>query len=58
MTTHHEACVGGHAVGHSLNAAVREQHAVLPGHHAPVAGLLLVEVIADVILDSVAVPRR
>ena len=47
-----------HTVGHGLDAAVGEQHAVLASHHAPITGLLLVEVVADVVLDSVAVPEH
>ena len=54
----HEAGVGRHAVGHGLDAAVGEQDAVLPRHHAAVARLLLVEVVPDVVLDSVPVPGQ
>ena len=53
-----EAGVGRHAVGDGLDAAVGEQDAVLARHHAAVARLLLVEVVPDVVLDSVPVPGQ
>ena len=53
-----EAGVGRHAVGDGLDAAVWQQDAVLPRHHAAVARLLLVEVVPDVVLDGVAVPEK
>ena len=53
--THHKPGLRPHAVGHSLNPAVRQHHAVLSGDLRPVALLLLVEVVPDVVLDSVPV---
>ena len=56
--THHKASVGGDTVGDGLDPAVREEDAVLTLDGAPVTRLLLVEVIPDVVLDSIAVPAQ
>ena len=53
--TDHVSGVRTHAVLDSLDAAVRERHAVAAGHHARLAGLLLGEVQALVIRHRVAV---
>ena len=55
MATHHKASLWPHAVSDCLYPAVRQHHAVLPRDLGPVALLLLVEVIADVILNRVTV---
>ena len=55
-STHHKARLRPDAVGDSLYPAVREEDAVLASHLGPVALLLLVEVVANVVLDGVAVP--
>ena len=54
-STHHKARLRPDAVGDSLYPAVREDHGVLPGHHAAVTRLLLVEVQAVVVGDGVSV---
>ena len=53
--SYHVAGVRSDAVLDSLYPAVREDHGVLPGHHAPVTRLLLVEVQAVVVGDGVSV---
>ena len=58
LPTHHKAGVGGDAVGDGLDPAVGEEDGVLALDGAPVTGLLLVEVVPDVVLDGVAVPER
>lgn len=50
---HHEAGLGPDAVGDGLDPAVGQHHAVLPRDLRPVALLLLVEVVTDVVLDRV-----
>ena len=52
-STHHKARLRPDAVGDSLYPAVREEDGVLASHLGPVALLLLVEVVTDVILDRV-----
>ena len=55
-STHHKARLRPDAVGDSLYPAVREEDAVLASHLGPVTLLLLVEIVANVVLDGVAVP--
>ena len=58
LPTHHKPGVGSHAVGDGLDPAVWEEDGVLALDGAPVTGLLLVEVVPDVVLDGVSVPER
>ena len=53
--TYHKASLWSDTVGDGLDPAVRQEDAVLPGHLVPVTLLLLVEVIANIILDSISI---
>ena len=45
LYSYHEAGVGCHTVSDGLDAAVRQEDGVLPGHAPPVTRLLLVKVV-------------
>ena len=55
MSTDHKACLRSDTVGDSLDPAIRQHHAVLASDLGSVTLLLLVEIVANVVLNCVAI---